>query len=73
VSTSADDAISSARGRLADERGPDGNNAISILTDGGMEVARTRIGWSVELVAQILERLVVGGLGTEAFVYGIRG
>jgi hypothetical protein len=32
-----------------------------------------RIGWSVELVAQIQERLVVGGLGTEAFVCGIRG
>lgn len=38
-----------------------------------MEVERTRIGWSAELVAQIQERLVVGGLGTEAFVYGIRG
>lgn len=31
------------------------------------------IGWSEELVTQIQKRLVVGGLGTEAFVYGIRG
>ena len=60
-------------GDLLIKRGPDGNNAVSILTEGRMEVERTRIGWSAELVAQIQERLVVGGLGTEAFVYGIRG
>lgn len=37
------------------------------------EVARTGIRWSEKLVAQIQERLMVGGLGTEALVYGIRG
>jgi hypothetical protein len=39
----------------------------------GSEAVRTGIGWSEELVAQIQKRLVVGGLGTETFVYGIRG
>jgi hypothetical protein len=49
--------------------------AVSIRTHrhGGAEVAHTRIGWPIELVAQIQERLVVGGLRTEALVYGIRG
>jgi hypothetical protein len=47
---------------------------ISIRTPmGGSEVAHTGIGWFEELVAQIQKRLVVGGLGTEALVYGIRG
>jgi len=44
---------------------------------GGRHIKRTRetsrIGRFGELVAQIQERLVVGGLGTQAFVWGIRG
>jgi hypothetical protein len=40
--------------------------------DGGAGVARTRIGRSVELVAQIEKRLVVGGLWTQAFVCRVR-
>jgi len=34
-------------------------------------VAHTGIGWFVELVAQIQERVMEGGLGTEAFVHRI--
>ena len=49
------------------------SKTISIRADGNAEVARTRIGWPVKLVAQIQERLVVRGFGPEAFVYGIRG
>jgi hypothetical protein len=75
VSSSAEDAISSARGRLADECGAQESNNDNQYTNphGGSEAVRTGIGWSEELVAQIQKRLVVGGLGTETFVYGIRG
>jgi hypothetical protein len=76
VSSSAEDAISSARGRLADERGAQEINNDNQYTNphgDSRSVIRTGIGWSEELVAQIQKRLVVGGLGTEAFVYGIRG
>ena len=72
VSSSVEDAISSARGRLADGRGAHNDNQYT-NPNGGSEVAHTGIGWFEELVAQIQKRLVVGGLGTEAFVYGIRG
>jgi hypothetical protein len=66
--------MSSARGRLADKRGPEESNGNQHTnSDGSTEVVRTRIRRSVNLVAQIQERLVEGGLGTEAFVYGIRG
>lgn len=79
VSISAEEAISSARGRLANGRGAhkSNNNQCRLYSAprGGSEseVLRTGIGWSEELVAQIQKRLVVGGLGTEALVYGIRG
>jgi hypothetical protein len=69
------DAISSERGRLAaaivEARGrvmAKYQRTIRIPTWGGAEVVHTRIRRFVEVFAQIQERLVVGGLGTQAFV-----
>ena len=62
-------------GDWLDERGAQESNYDQYirLPHRGSEVARTGIGWSEDLVAQVQKRLVVGGLGAEAFVYRIRG